>query len=104
MTELECVQVSEEIISDYFSPLIDSLQEIQSEFIFNLGEIGHADWADAHQDIVLIPNDFSSYPVPIPIPSSRRRITLVVCIAADASYLKPFLIVPRLTVSTQWIY
>jgi hypothetical protein len=61
----------------------------------NMDELGHADWPDAHPDAVYVPIEFEADLVPIPVSWTGKRITLIGCFCADATFLKPVLIIPR---------
>jgi hypothetical protein len=96
--EAERVYVSTEAVSDYIAALNELLGEIPSGFLWNVDELGHGDWPDAHSETVYVPEDFEADSVPIPVSRAGKRITLIGCICADGSFLKPLLIIPRHTV------
>jgi hypothetical protein len=65
-----------------------------------MDEIGHANWPNAHPDIVYVKHDDSRPTVPISVNRTGKRITLIGCICADRSYAKPMVIIPPHTVDT----
>jgi hypothetical protein len=98
--EIQRVQVSPEALIEYFDNLQRILSRVQSEFVWNMDEIGHADWPHAHTDIVCVSHDYSHPTVPIGVNRTRKRITLIGCICVDGSYVKSIMIIPHHTVDT----
>jgi hypothetical protein len=95
--EIQRAQVSPETLIEYFDNLQRILSGVRSEFVWNMGETGHADWPDAHPDIVYVQHDHSHPTVPISANRTGRRITIIGCICADGSYTRPMMIIPRHT-------
>jgi hypothetical protein len=62
-----------------------------------MDEMGHQDWADAHDTICVVPRDIPDDEVFYPVSRTGKRITLIACIAGDGSYIRPCLIIPRKT-------
>jgi hypothetical protein len=98
LMEILRTQSSPESIAEYFPSLVTVLDHIPISFVWNMGEIGHADWPDAHADTVYASFDCSSDIVPIAISSTGKYITLVGDICAAGSYPKPTVILPPHTV------
>jgi hypothetical protein len=63
-----------------------------------MDEMGHQEWADRHNKICYVPSVHSEEHVYVPVSRLGKRIALVASVAADGSYLKPFVIIPRKTV------
>jgi hypothetical protein len=57
--EIQRAQVSPEALSEYFDNDQRILSGVPSESAENMDEIGHADWPDAHPDIVYVLPDYS---------------------------------------------
>jgi hypothetical protein len=96
--EIQLSHVSAGTITEYFNDMEHILNGISSEFVWNMDEIGHADWADAPPDKGHVPHDYMDVTVPIGIGRTGQRITLIGCICADESYTKPMMIILRHTI------
>jgi hypothetical protein len=94
-TEETRTQVSAIEIENWFLLLQGKCQNIPAHFLFNMDEMGHQSWADAHSHIVYVPFDHTNPTTPIATQRTGRRITLVAGIGLDGSYLKPLIIIPR---------
>jgi hypothetical protein len=91
------IQVSLEEVISYFSQLFNNISGAPPHFVFNMHEMGHQDWADAKETVCYGPATSLEDKVYYPVPRTGKRITLVACIAADGSYLKPCLVIHRKT-------
>jgi hypothetical protein len=100
--EIQRAQVSPEALIEYFDNHQRILSGVWGEFIWNMDEIGHADWPDAHPDIVYVPRDYSHPTLPIGVNRMVKRITLIRCICADGSYAKPMMIITHHTVDAEF--
>jgi hypothetical protein len=87
-------EVSAEIIAEYFENLQHVPNGIRSEFMWNMNEIGHADWPDAHPETVYVPHAYMDSTSPIGVSRTGKQIALIACICADGSYAKPMVIGP----------
>jgi hypothetical protein len=67
-------------------------------FVFNMDEMGHQDWADRRIKTCYVSLEVKENQVYVPVSCAGKRITLVACIAANGSYLKPMIVIPRKTV------
>jgi hypothetical protein len=68
-----------------------------------MDEMGHQDWADRTEKTCLVPSSHAEESVYVPVSRSGKRITLIACIAADGSALKPEIIIPRKTVDADLV-
>jgi hypothetical protein len=91
------LQVTDDQIQEYFANLLAAVSGAPAHFVFNMDEMGHQAWADAHDVICFVPRDVEEPTVSYPVSRTGKRITLIACIAADGSYLRPSLIIPRKT-------
>jgi hypothetical protein len=96
--ELERTTVTHEAIVSYLAHLSQIVEDVPPEFIFNMDEMGHQDYADAMKVTVFIPADDPRDVVPLPVSRAGKRITLVATICADGTYIRPLVIIPRKTV------
>lgn len=83
---------------EYFVALRNAIDGVPTSFVWNMDEIGHSDWADAHPETVYVPGDFPTAHVPVPVPRTGKRITLVGCICLDGSFMRPMVVIPRHTI------
>jgi hypothetical protein len=96
--EQQRAKISAEIVTENFENLQHVLNGIGSELVWNMDEISHMDWPDAHPETVYVPHDYMDSTIPIGVSRTGKRITLIACICADGSYAKSMVIVPRHTI------
>ena len=70
---------------------------IPTAFIYNVDECGFQSWADKITEKVVVPNEVEETSTNIGIDRASRRATLIGCVCADGSTLKPFIIITRKT-------
>ena len=99
--EKERVQVRREDIEQYYRELAEYLANIPGEFIFNVDEAGCSEWTDTHVMRVLVPSGYDQKNIKIPRDRMAKRASLVGCICADGSVLKPMVILPRKTIEAE---
>jgi hypothetical protein len=87
------MDVTTEQIREYFHILESTVSGAPAHFVFNLDEMGHQPWADAKKRKCFVPADASPDSVRYPTSRTGKRITLVACICADGSYVRPTLII-----------
>jgi hypothetical protein len=63
-----------------------------------MDEMGHQDWADRQDKLCFVPVAHQGDVVYVAVPRTGKRITIVTGIAADGSYVKPLVVIPRKTV------
>jgi hypothetical protein len=64
-------------------------------FMFNVNESGFQDWADRGERTVIVSSTYTADKIEIPIDRDEKWSSVLICIAADETYLKPLLILPR---------
>ena len=99
--EKERVQVRREDIEQYYRELAEYLANIPGDFIFNVDEAGCSEWTDTHVMRVLVPSGYDQKNIKIPRDRMAKRASLVGCICADGSVLKPMVILPRKTIEAE---
>jgi hypothetical protein len=77
------------------------VEGLLSAFIFNLDESGFQDWADRRKPTVIVPATYHEFEITCPIDRATKRSSLLVCIAAEGTYLKLLLILPRKTIEPE---
>jgi hypothetical protein len=91
------LHVTEQAIRDYFATLCANVSGAPAHFVFNMDEMGHQTWADAREIICFVPGDYPDETVPYPVSRTGKRVTLVACIAADGSFIRPSIVISRKT-------
>lgn len=76
-------------------------QNMPSALVLNLDETGHDDWGDKKWRKVVVPVAYESEEIEVPVSRESKRATLLGAIAASGAYLRPLVIVPRLSVDTE---
>jgi hypothetical protein len=105
--ELECqwatpmdgqrMAVTDEQIIDYLTELHKSITGVPAHFVFNMDEMGHQEAADAKPRKFVVPCDIQEREISYAISRQGKRITLIACVGADGSYIRPCVIIPRVT-------
>jgi hypothetical protein len=88
-------------IQTFFEGLKHYVEELPSAFIFNLDESGFQEWADRRKRTVIVHAIYQESEVACPIDRATKRSSLLVCIAADGTYLKPLLLLPGKTIEPE---
>jgi hypothetical protein len=91
-------ELTPEEIRDFFTEGFRIIEGVSSHFFFNMGEVGHQEWADRQEITCMVSIEHETDQVNLPVPRTGKRITLLSCIALDGSFMKPIVIVPRKTV------
>ena len=99
--ESERVRSDPKEIDLYFQLLKSNIQDVPACLLFNLDETGFNEWADAKDCMVVVPVQYQGNGIPLATKRQCKRATLLGCIAADRSSLKPFVIVPRKTIEIE---
>jgi hypothetical protein len=91
------LDVTTEEIDRYFQYLKDTIEGVPAHFVANIDEMGHQPWADALQTTCFVPNAYAAKTVHYPVSRQGKRVTLIACITADGSFLRPCVVIPRKT-------
>jgi hypothetical protein len=91
------IEVTIDQIRDYFSRLFAPVSGAPAHFVFSMDEMGHQEWADAPDKVCFVPVSHRGDHVFSPVSRTGKRITLLACVAADGSFLKPAVVIPRKT-------
>jgi hypothetical protein len=95
--EEERLQVTEEQIRDYLGNLSGLISGASCHFVDNMDERGHQEWADRGPTKYYVSATHPRQAVYFPVSRKGKRITLIACIAADGTFLKPSVIISRKT-------
>jgi hypothetical protein len=88
------MEVPDSAIHDHFVNLALTIRDIPAQFVFNMDEMGHQACADAQSKSVFVPSE-AEWPITYPVPRTGKRMTLIVCIAADGSRVCPAVVTTR---------
>ena len=91
----------EDLLTFYNVTLPNAIEGINPALVFNMDEMGAERYADAKHVHVFVPGDFEYIEgMPIGVPRSSRRVTLMVCIVLDGSRLTPAVVIKNVTVNS----
>jgi hypothetical protein len=70
-----------------------------------MDETGCSDWADRPREIrVVVPAQCPEASLAVPVDRNSKRASMAVCIAADGSCMRPFVVVHRTRVERDFVY
>jgi hypothetical protein len=72
------VEVTQEQILQFFTEAIERIEGVPSHFVFNMDEMGHAEWADRTEKVCMGPSTHEGDRVSLPVSRAGKRITLMV--------------------------
>jgi hypothetical protein len=101
--EAERVETSNEDIKQWYKEHADLISDGRAEFIYIMDETGCSEFADSCEMTVLVPDEYRSSEIFIPLDRHSKRSTLSGCISADGKVLKPCVIIDRVAVDDQLI-
>ena len=92
-----------EVIEDHFDRLQStlSIEHIPPQFFFNIDESGFQQFVDARDVVLVVPSDAAEKEMCYSVNRNSKRATMIGCIAADGTALKPFVISPNRTVEKE---
>jgi hypothetical protein len=99
--ERERVELDPREVEEFYDRLRREVTGLPSAMTFNLDKTGHQDWADRKDIRVVVPLSDEGDSIYVPYDCSSKQASLLVCIAADGTFVKPMVIVPRLTVEQE---
>ena len=84
-------------IDDYFEELERLCTRKPACLVANLDEMGYLESQDTRKQWCIIPSDAETQSVRVPVDRQKRRISILQCIFADGTKLRPAVVVPRKT-------
>jgi hypothetical protein len=96
-TDAGRVYASDESIREWYANLAQKIHDVPREFILNVDETGFSEWADAKDTQVIVPIEYDHPTIKVPVHRSAQRRSMCICIGADGSAMRPFIIVERVT-------
>lgn len=91
------VDVNPQDIEKYYHDLDQVVSSCPASLVFNMDEAGQDEYIDTHCMRVIVPYSYTKCSINIPVRRKSKRSTLVHCICADGTYIKPLVIIPRKT-------
>ncbi|KAK8881783.1 hypothetical protein M9Y10_044419 [Tritrichomonas musculus] len=70
-----------EDIEDNLKLSKEEVEDVPSNFVFNIDEVGHSEYADSYQKIVIVPKACQSKTVPYPLQKKSKHASCIVCIS-----------------------
>lgn len=97
------VNCSIESIEKYYNDFEQLLESriIPSAFIFNIDEVGFAEWSDSAHISVVVPADAKEDEIKVPIDCQGKQASFLAGISANSDTLTPAITVPRKTIETE---
>lgn len=97
-SESKRIEVPLELIEEYYEELHQLLlARIPPAFLLNVDESGFQEWADKKMEKVIVPLDVEDTSTNIGVDRTTRRATMIGCVAANGTKLKPIVIISRKT-------
>jgi hypothetical protein len=62
-----------------------------------MDEMGHQEWADRKEAVCYVPKASTAKTIQFPVSRTGKRISLIACISADGTYVRPSIIIQRAT-------
>ena len=88
-------------IENNLTELSDTIDGVPSNFVFNVDEVGHSEYADSFEKYVIVPASYSGKTAPYPVKKNGKHASCIACISPTGMACKPLFTVPRLTVDPQ---
>jgi hypothetical protein len=93
--ERERVEVDFSEIENFYEGLQSEVTGLPSAMEVNLNETGHQDWVDGKGLQAVVPVSYEDSSIHVPCDHSSKQASLLVCIGAYGTFVKPMVIVPR---------
>ena len=95
-------EVPLEVIIDYYDRLSRYLEALNIPpcFMFNVDESGFQEFVDAVPVPVIVPIDYNDDTVAVSVNRNKKRASMIGCISADGSALKPMIVTSRKRITT----
>jgi hypothetical protein len=90
-----------EAIEEHFCTLAGIANGIPAAMMYNVDETGFQQWVDARNQLVVVPIEYESDEIPLPVGRQGRRSSLIVALSAAGDCLRPVVIIGRKTIETE---
>ena len=87
------------LIDEYYHDLANMITDLPADLVANLDEMGYSDYADTSLVKMVVPSWVNDGV--FPVERTKKRITILHCIFADGTFIKPLIIVPRKTIELE---
>lgn len=95
------LNVNIEDIENNINLLSRKVKGIPLQFVFNLDEMGHSDFADAQRHSVIVPINYNKTSAPFPVSRATKHATCLACINPYGLFCKPQYVVQRSSVDSE---
>jgi hypothetical protein len=85
----------------YFQTLTENISAVPAAFAFSLDESGFQDWADRPERTVRVPSTGTVDKIEMPVDREVKQSSVLICVAANGTHLRPSLILPRKTIEKE---
>ena len=92
------LQMDHETVAAYMNTTPGIINNIPASFVYNMDETGINELANAKRKRVLVPHRHTGGTVKYPIERNTSHATLVACIAADGTAIKPLVIIKEVSI------
>jgi hypothetical protein len=92
------VNVTKELARKHVTNLLQHVQNVPTELIFNLDQVGCQEWADRKPRAVIIPHQSQPIRVEYSVPRAEKRISCITTISMAGDTLMPLLVIHRKTI------
>lgn len=96
MEDKRC-ECSTEAIDEYFEEFARLANDRPASLICNLDEMGYLESQDRRKQVCIVPAGIDPRTVRIPVDRQKRRLTILQCVFADGTKVKPAVVLPRKT-------
>ena len=96
-------EVPLKVIQEHYEKMKTLLlnEDVPAAFFFNVDESGFQEFADATDQVFIVPDSYEKNDLVYPVDRDSKRASMIGCIAMDGSALKPFVISYNKSVETQ---
>jgi hypothetical protein len=94
--------ITREYLDQHIQIIKDSIYEKASELVFNLDQIGSADWKDRKPKKVIIPISVPEEDVYHPVSRKFKNLSLLACVSAAGDSLTQFVMNPSPIPDSLW--
>ena len=83
LMDLNRIEVNLSVIGANFFELSQKVYGVPAQFVFNVDEMGQADYADSHETIILVLKSYNLPTAVYPIDRQSKRSTCLACITPN---------------------
>ena len=99
--EEQRMMANEDEIDAFYDRLESILSTIHPGFCFALDEVGQHEYNDAREVFVVVRSDYTQKTCRYSVNRNYKKATALHCISTDGEYIKPMIIVPRVSIDSE---